>query len=302
MNTIVVTVSSALFCALSRVILNLFDRNLFRKDTVDLMRGVLLNALYPLFFAVLNCYLFGCFDRSILSLLNNPGVMFSGVAAQFTAYAASNCLRGMNIRNVMVTSKATDFLIPVAIFFVTSQFRINDYLFVALTTLAFIPIARTIVKEGRLFEKASYLFMGSLLLQALINSYFHMSDYAKGWDDFSRLMVGILSWRAIVMLVPMALQKMKQPASCCQPLEKKVLLRLFLRGSLAFLSQAAFFFSITREMSFIAWPIINATPILSCYAAHYFLKERVGRPELQTLCLFVLTFCTYFLYKGGYLW
>jgi drug/metabolite transporter (DMT)-like permease len=104
------------------------------------------------------------------------------------------------------------------------------------------------------------------------------------------------------MLLPVIVQYFKNPNSNHQPINVQILSSLFLRGSLAFLSQASFFFSITRETSFIAWPIINATPIISCYAAHYFLKERVGRPELQTLCFFMLTFCTYFLYNGGYLW
>lgn len=302
MNTFLITVSSATFCVFSRVVLNMFDRNFFRKGDVDFLRGILLNALCPLVFAIFNCVLFSCFDSSIYVLLLNPGVILSGFAAQLTAYAASRCLRGMNIRNVMVTSKTTDFFIPLGMFCVTSQFRFNEYIFIALTTLSFIPIALTILKEGKLYEKSSYIFMGSLFLQAVLNSYFHMADYAREWGDFSRLMVGILFWRACLMMLPMALQYCKNSSTCRQPLPPQILLSLFLRGSLAFLSQAAFFFSITREMSFVAWPIINSTPILSCYAAHYFLKERVGQPELLSLCFFILTFSTYFLYKGGYLW
>jgi hypothetical protein len=191
MNTLLITVSSATFCAISRVGLNLFDRNFFRKGKVDFLRGILLNALCPLFFAIVNCVFFDSFDSSILELLKKPGVILSGFGAQFTAYAASKCLRAMNIRNVMVTTKTSDFFIPLAVFCVTSQFRFHDYLFVLLTTLSFIPMALTILKEGKLYEKASYIFIGSLLAQALINSYFHMSDYAKGWEDFSKLMEGI---------------------------------------------------------------------------------------------------------------
>ena len=302
MSTFLIVVFSATFCSISRVVLNLFDRNFFRKGDVDFLRGILLNALNPLFFAIGNCLLLGCLYSSILLLLKNPGVILSGIGAQCAAYAATNCLREMNIRNVMVTCKTSDFFIPLGVFFVTSQFCFNDYFFVSLTTLSFIPLALTILKEGKLYEKASYIFIGSLFAQAIINSYFHMSDYARDWEDFSKLMVGILCWRAIFMLLSVVVQYFKNPTTNRQPLNVKALSKLFLRGSLAFLSQASFFFSITREMSFIAWPIINATPILSCYAAHYFLKERTGRPELQTLCLFMLTFCTYFLYKGGYLW
>ncbi|MBS0656328.1 MAG: hypothetical protein JSR46_11170 [Verrucomicrobia bacterium] len=302
MNTILITVASAAFCALSRVVLNLFDRNFFRKDDVDLLRGVLLNALNPLFFAIVNCLIFGCVDSSILTLLTKPGIILSGFGAQLAAYAASRCLGMMNIRNVMVTCKTSDFFIPLGVFLVTSQFHFNEYLFVSLTALSFVPIALTLVKEGRLYERASYLFIGSLLFQAMINSYFQLSDYARNWEDFSKMMVGILYWRASLMLLPVALRYVKKADRRSKPFSFQVFAQLFLRGSLAFLSQAAFFFSITRELSFITWPILNATPIASCFAAHYFLKERAGRPELHALCLFLLTFGTYFLYKGGYLW
>lgn len=302
MNIFFITATSAAFCALSRVGLSLYDRNFFRKGDVDFLHGILLNALNPLFFALINCWIFAGFDASLFDLLRNPGIMLSGFGAQAAAYSASRCLCIMNIRNVMVTSKTSDFFIPLGVFLVTSQFRFNEYLFAVLTALSFIPIALTISKEGRLYERASYMFIGSLFVQAMINSYFHMSDYARTWEDFSKMMVGILCWRACIMLLPVGLLYIRKVDLDARPLNAQILGSLFLRGCLAFLSQAAFFFSITREAGFVAWPIINATPILSCFAAHYFLKERAGRPELLAFFLFFLTLCTYFLYKGEYLW
>lgn len=296
-----ITIFSALFCAISRAALSIFDRKFFQNIEVDFLKGIFLNAIYPFLFACLNCLLVRGFDEKLWSLLFNPGVILSGLGAQLAAYAASQSLRNLHVRKVAWSSKTSDILIPLALFALNGKFCLQEYMFVSLTTLSFAPIAKAIAKEGQLYAKISYVFIGSLVFQALINSYFHISDYAATWTEFSQLMVGVLLWRALFMFPSLAVRLCTQKENGFKPLTREIMQVLCLRGGLAFLSQGAFFFSITRENSFIAWPILNATPILGCYLAHFFLQEKVGRSELQTVFCFFLVFCFYFIVKGVFL-
>lgn len=301
MQVLLITVSSSFFCAISRIALNIFDRHFLRTNNIDFLLTILLNSLFPLFFSIINCVFFRNFDSSILNLLTKPGIIFSGIGAQFAAYAVSKSLREMNIRNVMLSGKICDLFIPIIVFLLTHKFCLQDYFFISLTTLSFFPIALTTFRNGSLYKKASYILMISLVFQALINSYFEVPTYTQTWRDFSKFMVGVLAWRTILMIIVIGIRYIKHPIVNFQTLNVRDLEGLFLRGSLAFLSQSAFFFSITRDMSFIAWPILNAVPLLNCYAAHYFLKEKTGISEVTTTFFLVITFCSYLLIKGGYL-
>ncbi|MGL4348371.1 MAG: hypothetical protein ACRCSV_02800 [Chlamydiales bacterium] len=203
--------------------------------------GILLNSLFPLFFSIINCVFSYNFDSSILNFLTKPGIIFSGIGAQFAAYAASKSLREMNIRNVMLSGKTCDLFIPVVLFFLTHKFCFQDYLFISLTTLSFLPIALVTFRNGSLYKKVSYILMISLVFQALINSYFHVPDYTRTWQDFSKFMVGVLFWRTVLMVIVIGIPYRKNPIINFQSLNIRALEGLFLRGSLAFFSQSAFF-------------------------------------------------------------
>lgn len=295
-----VVVGSALFCAFSRAALTVFDRMFFQKLNMDFQKGILYNALFPFGFAVLQCWWMQGLNENILSLLIHPGVICSGLGAQIAAYTATQCLRTLHVRKVVISSKTSDILIPLALFGLNGTFCLQEYILSSFTTLAFFPIALLISKTDKIYTSSSYFFIGSLILQALINSYFHISSLATTWLDFSMLMVGILFWRATCMSIPVLLQSFLFRKTPLRPLNLTILKTLCLRGALAFLSQAAFFFSITRENNLVAWPILNATPILSCFLAHFFLQEKVGKSEFQAVGCFVLIFFIYIIMKGGF--
>lgn len=206
-------------------------------------------------------------------LLLHPGVILSGLGAQIAGAVYSNCLKKMRVRSVAFVNKSADFFIPLAVFLVTHKISISQYLFAGLTTMAFLPLGVAALRAKDFSFSWSFILIICLLFQAVINHLFHVPQLAQNWSDFCHLMTAILFWRAIFILIPLSLQT---------PLEAppiKILPLLIGRGFIACLSQASFFFAITRSSSALVWPIINAGPLISCYVAHLYLKEKTGTIE-----------------------
>ncbi len=283
-----ITVVSALFCVFSRGCLNIIDRSVLSRENVDFLKSMVCNALYPLIFAVGFLFVFGAFDKSIFTWILEPGMILSGLGAQLAGTAFSVCLKSMRIRNVMVASKGCDLLIPILVSIVAQSMNFQDYAISNLTTLAFFPIALNVFKNREFSIRLSILLAASLLFQAGINSYFQMSNFALNWSQFFKMIVCVLIWRTIFISLPLF---WRIPGVIKKPvIPFKITLVLICRGLLAFLSQAAFFLSITRDKGFMAWPILNAGPLLSCYMADWFLNEKTGGPEKKSLIFLTIIF------------
>lgn len=298
-KSVIISIISALFCVLGRAALNVIDKRIFSKPNVDFFKGLTLNALFPFLSALLVASIFSDFFMNFHSynkaLFFNLGVILSALGAQIAASFISFGFKKMPIKAVAISTKFADLFIPAFVFLVSDKLNYREYLFAIFTTLAFFPIIRSLILSKFCFyPKVILLIILSLCFQAIVNSYFGMSKMADSWSKFLVLMVYLLFWRFTFMgLFSFFMKKVVQKE---QNGSKKQLhgIPVFAgRALLAFLSQAAFFFSITRGSTIVAWPILNATALASCYAASFWSGEAAGKAEKITIVLFTSIFGCY---------
>ena len=200
----------------------------------------------------------------------------------------------MTVKSIAVTAKTTDSFIPLIVFIMTNRFQQSEYVFACLSTLIFLPLLRWKTLSFTL----GIAIILVLLFQVMINTYFNMNSFADTWPKFLTMMTSILFWRILFTLPPLLCKEIKTLKKT--PSEKKFVPYhlLAVRALLAFVSQAAFFYSITRVSSTIAWPILNSTPLVACYTAHLFLGEQIGKTEVKVLGSFICLSIMYLLIQG----
>lgn len=268
---------AACICAFTRSVLNVCDRKIFKDQNTDFLKSVLFNSIFPFIVAFSFASIFGEQNRHFFSFLFQPGVILSALGAQLAAYTFSYNFKTMFVKSIVVSSKMADLFIPLSTFLITDQFKLYEYCFSSLSTVIFFPLFLTLLKnKGNAFLLSSLSLISVLLFQSTINSYFSMHKFADTWPKFLSMMTCILLWRTVFMTIPYLIKKIKtrqtQKRENCAQVDYRALI---LRSILAFVSQAAFFYSITRHSGNIAWPILNSTPLISCLTAHYFLNEKV---------------------------
>jgi len=291
-ENITASILAAILCVLTRALLNVSDRKIFRREKNDFLLSMFCNAFFPLIVAY-GVYL-TCSDEkgAIAQFFFHPGIILSGVGAQLAAYAFSKSFKEMSVRNVVISSKLADIFIPLVIFFISGNFEFPKYFYSFASTLIFIPILQTMISNREeFFPRLTLLVLGSLLFQCVVNSYFSMYRFADTWSKFLGMMFCVLFWRSIFVSIPL-LGRMLKELKSTQKKRFAPIIPLFFRAALAFISQSAFFFSITRFASEAAWPILNTAPLASIFMAHLLLNEKVGGAEIKVLGAFTaLSIC-----------
>ena len=290
----IVAYLTASLCVLTRAILNVCDRQIFKQENVDFLKSIVYNAVFPF---VVSLVISLCFCKSwssMYSLIVQPGIFFSALGAQLAAYLFSLGFKSMTVKSVAVTAKTADFFIPLIIFAMTNRFQYSEYVFACLSTLIFLPLLRG---QTHSFTLGIAIVL-ILLLQVMVNTYFHMNSFADTWPKFLAMMTSILFWRILFTLPPLLFKKIKTMKN--NPIEKKRVPYhlLALRALLAFVSQSAFFYSITGVSTHIAWPILNSTTLVACYTAHLLLGEQIGKTEVKVLGSFICLSIIYLFIQG----
>lgn len=291
---------SAFFCVFSRALLSVLDRLVFKQEKTDFVKSLAMNAFFPFLISLLISYVFGEQNPYFFDYILQPGIVFSAFGAQAAAYVISSSFRKLTVKSVVVSSKIADIFIPLTIFCVTNEFKLSLYIFSCLTTLIFIPILASLIRNKTDFSYLSSMsILGVLVFQATINSYFSMNKFADTWPKFLSMISCILLWRAIFMLVHLLIQQLNTPAEAALNTNKEVrYLPLFFRAFLAFASQAAFFYSIAGMFSAIVWPILNTAPLVTGFSAHFFLNEKVGLLDMAVMGMFIVVLFFYLLLQG----
>ncbi len=294
-NDILLTFLSAILCVFSRALLNVMDRIIFFKHEADFLLNMALNTVFPFFLCYLVSMLLNVNYEDFFNLVLNLNIFLAALMAQIVAYTISYAFKRMPIQNIALVMKTSDILIPVAGFLLSNKFNIIDYSFSLLTTFAFTPIFFASYRNRLPFLWfISVIILCSLLLQVIINTLYPIQQFSKDFNIFVKLMVIILFWRTIFSSVLFLYKKIL--FSNYLPKINNYYL-LISRSILAFCAQATFFFSITKNSSNIAWPILNSTPIVTCLISSIFLSEKISKEILITLMLFIFISCNYLLIK-----
>jgi hypothetical protein len=279
----------AVLCIFSRGLLNVLDRFYFREESRSFHAGVFLNVFYTLCLASVCSSFLGCQWAEILRCIQLPGVILSGLLAQWVAMLFCFSFRKMSVRAVAVSSKLADLTIPIVLVPLLPVFNWGLYLFAFFSTCAFLPIFFSLRKEKAYYDYRSILLIIVVLnLQAFVNVYFKMSQHSTTWITFFELFVAILFWRMVFCFLS---SRLRRKTSTGQSINHKILLA---RSIMALVSQGAFFYSITRESGSAVWPILNASPLISSFLAAGILKEKFGKREVLTTVSFFSILGFYF--------
>lgn len=292
-----IVVLSAAFCVLTRVYLIIFDRHVFRKADSRFSKPLFLNSFLPFFVAMTLTSFSGYKENFFWEYLFLPGVIVSALSAQLTAYVFASCFVKMPVKNIVIATKSVDLFIPLLFTVLTKQFKAFEYFFSWGSALIFTPLLFPLKKTISVFDfKWMLLMILALLFQAGVNSYFSIYELAETAPHFLALMCCLLFWRsAISLYLPIAQFLNKTEESNWESKHQMNYALLFVRAIISMVSQAAFYYSITRVSGNLAWPILNVTPLAACFSAHLVLKEKTGKPEiiaLAGLSIFILIYST----------
>lgn len=277
--TLLLSILTPGFCVASRAALQLIDRTILKKKDVDFHMCVFNNSFLPFLVA---CIITPNISQ-VLQIVLEPGIFFSGLGAQIAAYVFSASFRKMDVKNVVISSKLADLIIPFVTLAVASKFSMGHYAFSSASTVVFVPVVWSIFKrKEELHVNQSLQLVAALILQCSINEFFQVSKFATSLNDFLCMMTAILFWRTFFVSGSLLMKKEKVFT------DKKIpILSLSLRAVLAFLSQSAFFLSITRYSSEMTWPILNTAPLITCLTAHFILGETINRSQILVFILFI---------------
>lgn len=277
---------AACLCVTVRAFLSAVDRAIFQHSKENFVTLLLFNALFPFLCACMVAFLFGRLESSWYQLLFAPGVILSGLGMQLASYFFSRGYQRMHVRGVVFATKTADLVIPLVLLLCGQSFHVQNYVFACLSTLIFFPILQMARTKGQgIDHKVAFQVVSILSFQAAVNYFFGISSLAQSFGAFCALMVAILFWRTVLVFGALLFRR-HHPL--VWNLGAKLYGALWLRSFLAFLAQSAFFYSITRVGSAVAWPVLNAGPLLSCFAAHFLLQETMERKEKRVAGYFLL--------------
>jgi uncharacterized membrane protein len=280
-------------CVCIRGLLNLADRSALAYQGVSLSITLFFNALFPFALMVSLLAMLGAIDQEFLGLLTHPGCILNGLLSHAAASVFYRGFRDLPVRTVSAVSKLSDLFLPVVAFGLGKNLELNNALFAVLTTSLFVPFLSGVRLTGnRSLTAVMAMMVGMPLLQTIANTATEIDKIAREPLAFAKVFTAILAWRMGVVLVS-NVRKVHQDLTAGQGEQRKFIPKLIMRSFLAVLAQGLFFYAITRESGALAWPILNAGPLISSVFAHWFLKERLRRTEGVVLVAFAasLIFC-----------
>lgn len=295
LNEVAISFGCAFATMSIRGLLNVADRSIFTKDRSDFIKSMTLNSLLPFFIALACAYSQNALEGNLINFILHPGVFLSALAAQVTAYGFSFSFKKMPVRNVVVSSKLADIFLPFCIWIISHKFGVKEYFFSVATMLAFTPMMYDVFKSKSEFSKrVALLLIFTVLFQSSMNEYLQLRTLTSDWPKFLCFMTALLFWRSIFVLIPLLGRWVITPAD--RKSDQKVYLHLLvIRAVMAYVSSAIFFYAVIHTSSLIIWPTLSAGPLVSTFLAYVILKEKMGKPEMISLMLFMGVVSAYIL-------
>jgi EamA-like transporter family len=294
-----IVIFPACFCVLTRALLNVCDRQIFKKTDTDIFKNIVFNSIFPFLIAFSLCFFINKGKNYFSEYLFHPGVILSALGAQLAGCVFAVSFSKIPVKGVIISAKSADLFIPLLIGCITSKFQISDYVFSCLSVLIFLPFLFPLEKTKSPFQlKMIVAIISVLLFQASINSYFCINKFPNTLSSFLPFITCILFWRTVMILIPYIIKSFHHfNKKEIKPTKSTSFILLFFRSIISFSSQTAFFYTITRPSGSLAWPILNTAPLISCLAAHFILHERVGKIEMGILITFTILTIFYLFYR-----
>lgn len=292
MDTLVVlTLTYATLSASFRGIISVLDRKLFGHKKTSIALTNLVNNLLAFLLCTLLALFFTDTDHLLAQALQWKIMVFA-LLLQGGALAFSWAFRHMRVHHVIIASKSADLLIPFALLLATQSWETENSLFSFATFVACLPILYHHRRSGHLHWPATSLIALILTLQGGLSPFLVQQDGASlaGWISYT---TGLIFWRLIWMTL-FSLPKLRLlhgDQAKADPLWHPSALGLTtLRSILTIGAQVFLVLSVGIGIKALAWPILNATGLISVVISSWLLKEKPGRVEiLALLAIFALS-------------
>lgn len=272
-----------------RGLLTLADRRAlgYRKESVAIT--LFFNALFPLLLVLVGLTCANQLDRGFVELLLHPGVIGNGLLTHISASAYYVGYQKLPVRTVLAVSKLSDLFLPITVLLLGKSLNWADASFAVVSTLFFIPFLTGLSPRRASWRNLRILLIviAMPLVQVMINSWSGIDGLSQGAMGFMQVFAAILTWRFFIVC---AAQWRTLPQVIMQQVNSRGSYIPWLAGRsfMAVIAHGLFFFAVTREAGALAWPILNAGPLVSSAFAHWLLKERMRPKEVAVLVAFAV--------------
>lgn len=275
----------AFLSALSRAGLNVVDRYQIGLKKVSILQVNFWNNVVPALFLMVLCLLLSWSTELYSYFFDVRSFVFS-LLAQVVAYAFSYAFRHMDVSQVLITSKLSDVIIPIGIFATTMYWDWSNYYFSIATTLVCLLVLLDKDKRFSLvaFRKIIAVIILSLLIQASFSPLVTVIGTNTSIQDAVSFTTAVIMWRVVWSFIPMV--RFKNLA--LRPDVTLLFSPIFnIRVILTVFTQLTFILAVSSPISAVAWPILNATPLLAILLSRFFLKEGLSR--IQVIIILLIT-------------
>jgi hypothetical protein len=267
-----------------RSALNLIDRHLYGTQRRSVRATMVVNLVLPF----VACAMVALFQRPapvIWAMLFSWKAFVPAVAIQLVSYAYSNAFKRATIASVVLDAKVGELLIPLALMPWTGIWRSRDYLFYGLSFAAFAPMFwRRKDAFTRLSSGHALFVIAATVLQAIV---FFLAPPGAGCSSFGDLFVFhtcVLAFRLILSIAVLLADSRREHLSAA-PMTLADMPLSLARCGCFFVTQVTFVMALSQPESHLAWPILNATSLVSALAAAPLLKEKAKEEEILSIAL-----------------
>jgi hypothetical protein len=272
------TLSCAFASALLRGFISVIDRYQFGMRGHSINSTNLHNNLMALALALLTVLLSGQAPQ-LQTLIIDPRVIVFGLLLQITAHAFSLGFKQMRVAGLTVYAKTADLLIPVAIFVLFQHWSWSEFGFAFATFVACLPALR-LNHSGFSFGTVA-LIVVVLVVQGGLSPWY-MSEVAHDHSLWVPFTAALIFWRLVFCMF------VSRGGLFTGHCDRSYISMVAVRSLLSLGAQMFLVFCLSFNRPVLAWPILNATGLISVFVSSAILRERASRSELISVILITL--------------
>ncbi|MES2769135.1 MAG: hypothetical protein V4596_08320 [Bdellovibrionota bacterium] len=280
-----ITLLYAFISASFRGVISTIDRYQFGVSRQSVTFTNIYNNVLAFIISLVVCIFFGDVHR-VLPFLGNIKIILFSFILQLAAHAFSYAFKHMKIPAVIIFSKMADLFIPIGIFLFSSIWNWSDFLFSVSTFLVCVPIFIFQNKKGHihLFSALAVLFV--LVIQGSFSPWFMSGVSSDSWIHYT---VALIFWRLVFSLLGV-INNSKEFSMhpTCSKKFRKYLSIMLVRSVLTLGAQAFLVLSLSQERPVLAWPVLNATGLISVVFSSLILREHAGKYEILAVILIAI--------------
>ncbi|GAB2026828.1 hypothetical protein [Lactovum odontotermitis] len=258
----------AILSALSRGLISNIDRFQIGIQKNSVLQVNLFNNLFTMVFVIILAFYFPFGEM----LLDWKVIVYSAIV-QFVAVGYSVLFKKMTIFESVISAKAADIFIPVAVFLATGVFSVKTYFLAILTTFLVVLWLRK-SREIKKYFQGILIIVPLLVVQAYTTPLL-VEDYHHDFRQMTAFTLCTLVIRFLISLISMFFdqdfRKMKLSLS------KNNVGLYALRSVLTVTAQFTFVLVTSDRLAALAWIFLNMTSLYGILFSGFILHEKTSK-------------------------